>query len=66
MCNYLFILNENFIFQICDVMLNNTKLFLASNYDMKDMGEARVILGVKITRMTLTLNCVEKFFDIKQ
>ena len=25
-----------------------TKQFLASNFDMKDMGEAKVILGVKI------------------
>ena len=27
-----------------------TKNFLASKFDMKDMGEARVILGVKIIR----------------
>ena len=29
----------------------STKRFLASYFDMKDMGEAKVILGVKITRM---------------
>ena len=29
----------------------STKRFLASQFDMKDMGEAKVILGVKITRM---------------
>ena len=27
-----------------------TKLFLSSNFDMKDMGEVDVILGIKITR----------------
>ena len=28
-------------------VVNDTKLFLASNFDMKDLGEAKVILGVK-------------------
>ena len=32
-----------------DVVLE-TKSFLASNFDMKDLGEAKVILGVKIIR----------------
>ena len=32
-------------------VVHNTKRFLASQFDMKDMGEAKVILGVKITRM---------------
>ena len=32
-------------------VVHGTKRFLASRYDMKDMGEAKVILGVKITRM---------------
>ena len=31
-------------------VVNDTKLFLASNFDMKDLGEAKVILGVKIIR----------------
>ena len=30
---------------------HSTKRFLASQFDMKDMGEAKVILGAKITRM---------------
>ena len=30
---------------------HNTKRFLTSQFDMNDMGEAKVILGVKITRM---------------
>ena len=33
-------------------MVHSTKRFLASQFDMKDMGEAKVILGVKITRMS--------------
>ena len=32
-------------------VVHSTKRFLASHFDMKDMGEAKVILGVKITRM---------------
>lgn len=38
------------IFGINLEVVNNTKLFLSSNFDMKDMGEADVILGIKITR----------------
>ena len=32
-------------------MVHSTKRFLASQFDMKDMGEVKVILGVKIIRM---------------
>ena len=32
-------------------MVHSTKRFQASQFDMKDIGEAKVILGVKITRM---------------
>ena len=28
-------------------VINETKMLLASNFDMKDMGEANVILGIK-------------------
>jgi len=28
----------------------NAKFFLASNFDMKDLGEANVMLGIKILR----------------
>ena len=31
-------------------VINTTKLFLSSKFDMKDLGEADVILGVKVTR----------------
>jgi hypothetical protein len=30
--------------------VHNTKCFLASKFDMKDMSEASVILGIKIIR----------------
>ena len=33
-------------------IVNETKAFLASNFDMKDMGLADVILGLKLTRST--------------
>ena len=32
-------------------VVHSTKRFLASQFYMKDMGEAKVILGLKITRM---------------
>ena len=32
-------------------VVHSTKRFLASQFDMKDMGEAKVILGLNITRM---------------
>ena len=32
-------------------VVHSTKRFLALQFDMKDMGETKVILGVKITRM---------------
>ena len=38
------------IFGTCNDIVFKTKSFLASKFDMKDMGEASVILGVKIIR----------------
>ena len=34
----------------------NTKSFLRSKFDMKDLGEAKVILGIKIIRTLNVLN----------
>ena len=31
-------------------IINNTKSFLSSNFDMKNISEVDVILGIKITR----------------
>lgn len=31
-------------------VINETKMMFAFNFDMKDMGEANVILGIKITK----------------
>ena len=39
------------IFDTSLSVVHNTKRFLASQFDMKYMCEAKVILGVKITRM---------------
>ncbi|XP_077214618.1 uncharacterized protein LOC143849484 [Tasmannia lanceolata] len=58
------------------LIINETKNFLSSNFDMKDMGEANVILGMKIskTKVGFTLSqphYVEKIlkrfnnFDVK-
>ena len=43
--------DDMLIFSTSLSMEHSTKRFLASQFDMKDMGEAKVILGVKITRM---------------
>ena len=33
-----------------DLMINTAKKWLSSNFEMKDMGEASYVLGVKIVR----------------
>ena len=43
--------DDMLIFGTSLIVVQSTKRFLASQFDMKDMGEAKVILGVKITRM---------------
>jgi hypothetical protein len=60
-CIYRKFRNEKFIFLILyvdDILLANsdvsllleTKIFLSSNFDMKNLGEASFILGIKIHR----------------
>ena len=43
--------DDMLIFSTCLSVVHSTKRFIASQFDMKDMGEAKVILGMKITRM---------------
>ena len=43
-------MDDMLIFGTCNDIVFKTKSFLASKFDMKDMGEASVILGVKIIR----------------
>ena len=31
-------------------MINDVKLFLSQNFDMKDLGEANVILNIKLIK----------------
>ena len=38
------------IFSTCINIVSRTKLFLSFNFEMKDMGEVNVILGVRIIR----------------
>jgi len=38
------------IFGMCIDVVNETKCFLTSKFDMKDMGEANIILGVRIIK----------------
>ena len=40
----------------------NTKSFLRSKFDMKDLGEAAVILGIKITRILNGLNISQEHY----
>jgi hypothetical protein len=39
-------------------VVHETKRFLSSNFDMKDMGDANVILGIKVLKDN---NCVTLF-----
>ena len=43
--------DDMLIFSTSRSMVHSTKRFIASQFDIKDMGKAKVILGVKITRM---------------
>ena len=36
--------------KLVNAIIYNTKLFLSSHFEMKDLGEADVILGVKIKK----------------
>ena len=40
----------------------NTKSFLRSKFDLKDLGEAEVILGIKITRTLDRLNLSQEHY----
>ena len=40
----------------------NTKSFLRSKFDMKDLGEAKVILGIKIIRTLNVLNLSQEHY----
>ena len=40
----------------------NTKSFLRLKFDMKDLGEAEVILGIKITRTLIGLNLSQEHY----
>ena len=58
--------DDMLILSPCKETINETKRMLASNFDMKDMREANVILGIKITRVSDGLQLsqqhyVEKF-----
>ena len=42
--------DDMFIFCTSLFVVNETKKFLTSNFDIKDMGEVKVILGIKVIR----------------
>ena len=42
--------DDMLIFSLSINVINETKMLLAFNFDMKDMGEANVILGIKINK----------------
>jgi len=45
-----FYVDDMLIFGTCTDIVSRTKLFLRSKFEMKDMGEVNVILGVRIIR----------------
>ena len=52
------------IFGTCNDIIFKTKLFLGSKFQMKDMGETSMILGVKIIRKgDSILLCQEKYTE---
>jgi len=50
MCIICLHVDDMLIFGTCIDIVSKTKLFLKSKFEMKDMGEASVILGVKAIR----------------
>ena len=54
--------DDMLIFGTSMSVVHSTKRFLASQYDMKDMGEAKVILGVNITRMSDSIMLSEEHY----
>ena len=42
--------DEMLIFGTCLNIVEHTKLFLSTNFDMKDLGEVNIILGIKVIR----------------
>ena len=39
-------------------LIDDTKLFLSSHFEIKDLGEADITLGVKIRKMKMGCPCV--------
>ena len=54
--------DDMLIFGINLQVVINTKSFLRSKFDMKDLGEAEVILGIKITRTLNGLNLSQEHY----
>ena len=42
--------DDMLIFGTCLNIVERTKLFLSTNFDMKDLGEVNMILGIKVIR----------------
>ena len=40
-------------------VIRGTKQFLSSKFDMKDLGEAILILGIKLTKLKPVLECLK-------
>jgi len=57
-----FYVGDMLIFGTCTNIVIRTKSFLASKFDMKDMGEASVILGVKIVRKDYSIILSQEYY----
>ena len=57
--------NDMLIFGTSLEIVCETKKFLGSKFDMKDSGEAEVILGIKITRTPNGLNLSQEHYAEK-
>ena len=54
--------NDMLIFGTSMNVVHSIKRFLASNFDMKDMSEASVILGIKIIRRDKSIMLTQEHY----
>jgi hypothetical protein len=54
--------NDMLVFGTSMNVVHSIKRFLASNFDMKDMSEASVILGIKIIRRDKSIMLTQEYY----
>lgn len=62
---YFFYIDDFFYFCPNLDLMNGVKNFLSSKFDMKNLGEAEVILGIKLTRSISSITESYGYLDCK-